>query len=221
MCPFPLSVRDGHSCAHLSVAKRHLVRNAQPEGMCRGLGTSPSRMIRRELLAILGSGIGTAESRDCVYGDLGIRDRNRGEQGLRVGVDGALIELIRVRCLYYSSKVHNSDSVRNMSDNQKVVRDEEIGNAQLLLQLFKHIDDLRLDGNVQRGYSLVADDESGIYCQRSRNTDTLSLTAGELVDISCRVLCVQSDQFHEAEDLLSALCFGGIEFMDVQGSREE
>ena len=154
-------------------------------------------------------------------GDLGIRDRNRGKQGLRVGVDGAVIELIRVRCLYYSSKVHNSDSVRNMSDYQQVVRDEEISNTELFLQLFKHIDDLRLDGNVQRGYGFVADDEFGIYSQRSRDTDTLSLAAGELVDVSCRVLRVQSDQFHEAEDLLSALCFVGIEFMDVQGLADD
>ena len=150
-------------------------------------------------------------------GDLGIRNRNRRKQGLRVGVDGAVIELIRVRCLYYSSKVHNSDSVRNMSDYQQVVRDEEISNTELFLQLFKHIDDLRLDGNVQRGYGFVADDEFGIYSQRSRDTDTLSLAAGELVDVSCRMLRVQSDQFHEAEDLLSALCFVGIEFMDIQG----
>ena len=104
-----------------------------------------------------------------------------------------------------------------MSDYQQVVRDEEISNTELFLQLFKHIDDLRLDGNVQRGYGFVADDEFGIYSQRSRDTDTLSLAAGELVDVSCRVLRVQSDQFHEAEDLLSALCFVGIEFMDVQG----
>ena len=66
MWPFPLSVSDGHSCAHFSVAKRHLVRKAHPEGIRSGLGTSPSSMILLELFAILGSGIGTAESRDCV-----------------------------------------------------------------------------------------------------------------------------------------------------------
>ena len=40
----------------------------QPEGAFKGLGISPSRAIRLLALAIFGSGTGTAEIRDLVYG---------------------------------------------------------------------------------------------------------------------------------------------------------
>lgn len=136
--------------------------------------------------------------------DIGIRDRNRGEQGLCIRVDRAVIEFIRVSCLHNSSQIHDRDSVGNMPDDQKVVRDKEVRDAQFLLKFFKHVDDLSLDRNVQRGYSLVADDKSGIHGQRSGDTDTLSLSAGELVYISCGVLRVKSDQLHKTQDLLSS-----------------
>ena len=63
ICPFPLSVSWGISAAHWSVAYRHLVLKGHPVGIFKGLGTSPSRIIRLLFLAVSGSGIGTADSR--------------------------------------------------------------------------------------------------------------------------------------------------------------
>ena len=68
MCPPPLSVSGGIFALHSSVAYLQRVLKGQPDGMFSGLGTSPSRMIRFRSFACFGSGYGTAESRDWVYG---------------------------------------------------------------------------------------------------------------------------------------------------------
>ena len=45
---------------------QHVERNAQPLGMCSGLGTSPSSRMRLRARVTTGSGMGTAESSDSV-----------------------------------------------------------------------------------------------------------------------------------------------------------
>ena len=95
-----------------------------------------------------------------------------------------VVDLICISQLNHLAKVHNSNTVGNMSDDQKIMCDEQIGQSQFLLQFIKHVDNLRLDGNIQRRYRLVADDEFGIDSQRSCNTDTLSLSAGKLMHIT-------------------------------------
>ena len=103
-----------------------------------------------------------------------------------------------------------------MANDQEIVRDEKVGQAKLVLQLIEHVDDLCLDGYVQRGNRLVTDDEIGIDREGSRDTDTLSLSAGELVRITCGVFAVQSDIAHQLKYTFMALLLGAIELMDVQ-----
>ena len=57
----------GTSDAHRSVAMGHLVRKVHPDGGSIGLGISPCRIIL-SLLRRRGSGSGTAEISDFVYG---------------------------------------------------------------------------------------------------------------------------------------------------------
>ena len=73
-----------------------------------------------------------------------------------------------------------------MLDDAKVVRDEEIGEPELLLQVLQQIDDLRLDRDVERRDRFVADDELGTEGQRAGDADPLPLPAAELVRIAVR-----------------------------------
>ena len=52
-----------------------------------------------------------------------------------------------------------------MCDNAQVVGDEQVGQPHLLLQVLKHVDDLRLDRHIQRGDRLVTDDELGVHAR--------------------------------------------------------
>src|SRR5256886_11935435 len=71
-----------------------------------------------------------------------------------------------------------------ISDDGEVVRDEEVGEVELLLQLFEEVDDRRLDRDVQRRDRLVRHDEVGIESDCACQPDALALAARELVGIT-------------------------------------
>ena len=103
-----------------------------------------------------------------------------------------------------------------MPHNKQVMRNEQVCQAQFLLQLVKHIDDLRLNGNIQCRDRFVTDDEIRIDGQRTGDTDTLSLSAGKLMRIAGSVLGIQSDVIHQLQDAFSPLFFCLIQFPDIQ-----
>ena len=47
------------------------------------------------------------------------------------------------------AEVHNGDTVADVLDDVKVMRNEEERQSELLLQVVQQVDDLGLDGNVQ------------------------------------------------------------------------
>ena len=132
-----------------------------------------------------------------VSGRFRIRNRNCGKQGQRVRMNRMIHQLVRVRNLHHVSQVHNRNTVGDMLYNQKVMRDEEIRDAQLILQILKHVQNLRLNRYVQSRYRLIADDEGRIHCQRTGNADSLSLSAGKLMCVAHRMLGIQSDGLQE------------------------
>ena len=103
-----------------------------------------------------------------------------------------------------------------MAYDQQVMRNKQICHTKLFLQVFKHIDHLRLNGYIKRRYRLITDDKLRIHSKCTGNTDTLTLSAGELMRITGRMLCVQSDQLHQIQDFLTALCFGCVKLMYIQ-----
>jgi hypothetical protein len=68
-----------------------------------------------------------------------------------------------------------------VADDAEVVADEEVGEAELGLQVLEQVDDLRLDRDVEGRDGLVADDELGPQGQGPGDADALALAAGELV----------------------------------------
>ena len=71
-----------------------------------------------------------------------------------------------------------------MLDDRQIVRDEQIAQPQLILQVFEHVDHLRLNGNVQRADRLVADDELRVGRERAGDADALALAAGKFVRVA-------------------------------------
>ena len=82
------------------------------------------------------------------------------------------------------------------------MRNEEHGDAQLAPQIVQKVDDLRLDGNVERGDGLVGDDELGLHDDGARDADALALPARELVRVSACVLADKTDLFEDVIHLL-------------------
>jgi hypothetical protein len=89
-----------------------------------------------------------------------IRDGYSREERLCVGVERPLVKFISVRYLHQPSQIHYCHTVADMAHHREVMRDEEIGDAKLFLDIIEKVDDLGLDGNVQSRNRLVADDEA-------------------------------------------------------------
>ena len=85
------------------------------------------------------------------------------------------------------------------------MRDKEIGQAQLFLQVVQQVDHLGLNGHVQRGDGLVADNEFGLDGQSPGNADSLALAAGKLMGEPAGMLPVQTHQLQQLIDALPAL----------------
>ena len=68
-----------------------------------------------------------------------------------------------------------------MLHHAKVMGDKQKGDAKIVAQIGKQVDDLRLDRDIQRRDRLVGNDKVGVENQRPGNTNTLALTARELM----------------------------------------
>ena len=77
------------------------------------------------------------------------------------------------------------------------------------MQILQQVEDLRLHRDIQRAGGFVADYKFGVHCQCTCNTDTLALTAGELVWIVVYVFGPQSNLTQQFLCALPALlCIG-------------
>ena len=126
-----------------------------------------------------------------------VSHRNGRDQAAGVGVDAVGDQLKAVGQLDQLAQIHNTDAVGDMLDNAQVMRDKEVGQPHLLLQILNHIDDLRLNRDIQRGDRLIADDELRVHSQRTGDADTLTLTARELVRVAVGMLTVQANTLQQ------------------------
>ena len=141
------------------------------------------RSVRRR-----GSGIGHGR-----HQRLGVRMLRRGEQ--RLGG----------RRLDDASDVHHRHALADVLDHRQVVRDEEHGEAERVLQLEEQVEDLRLDRHVEGRHRLVGDDEPRVERERARDADPLALAAGERVRVALHVLRPQADQPQQLDHAVGPL----------------
>ncbi len=188
-CPAPRSTSAGSSCAHFSCAFQHRVRNRQPDGGSTGLGTSPLQHdARTRPRSSAGSGTGTADSNACVYGMLRVR----------VHVLGGTV-------LHDLAEVHHRDLVGDVAHDREVVRDEQVREAQPVLQVLEQVHDAGLDRHVERRYRLVEHEHRRLERDRTCDADALALTTRELVRVAVPVLGVQPDECQQLAHLRLAV----------------
>ena len=77
------------------------------------------------------------------------------------------------------------------------MRDEEVRESELGLQILQQIQDLRLDRDVERGHRLVAEHKVGLERERTGDADALALSAGKAVRVPVEEARVESDEAHQ------------------------
>ena len=95
---------------------------------------------------------------------------------------------------------------------------QQIGQTKLSLELDEQVDNLCLNGNVECGDWLVADDELWFYRQCAGNSDTLTLTTGQLVCKAVGVIGTQTDLVEQLCDLIVLFFIGQLD-VDVHTLR--
>ena len=108
-----------------------------------------------------------------------------------------------------------------MADDREIMRDEEIGEAEALLQIDQEVDDLRLDVDVERRNRLIGDDEVRPHRQRARNRDALALPAGELMRIALGRFRAEPDDVQQLADVLLRLRLGARDLVQAQRLAED
>ena len=178
-----------------------LVRFGELVGELRAAGTEPAagRRVDRaghvpgehDPLArpflLRGSGSGIAEISAWVYGCGG-----GGEQ------------LLHRRGLDDLAQVHHRHPVGDVPHHRQVVRDEQVGQPQLFLELLQQVDHAGLDGDVQRRDRLVQHQHLRLERQRPGDADALPLPAGELVRVPVAVLRIEPHLLQQLAHLLPA-----------------
>ena len=96
--------------------------------------------------------------------------------------------------------IHHDDAVREVADHAEVVGDENHGQVEVLAKAFEEIEDLGLDGDIERGDRLIGDDELGLRGEGAGDGDTLALAAGEFVGVLFLEAGVETDGFHQSGD---------------------
>src|SRR6202166_329145 len=150
-----------------------------------------------------------------------IRDRDRRQQRLRIGVQRRGIEFARRCGLDDAAEIHHRDAPADMLDDRQVMGDEEISEPDLLLQVLQQIDDLGLDRYIQRRHRLIADDQFGFDRERPRDTDALALAAGEFVRMAADMIRLQADGLEQIHDALFELLPGLGQFVNDHGFADD
>src|SRR4051812_40822283 len=84
------------------------------------------------------------------------------------------------------------------------MRDEDVGEAEVVLKRLEQVDHLRLDRDVECGDGLVGDDQLRPKRERTRDADALALAARELVREAVVVLGREAHGLEQLLDLLLA-----------------
>src|SRR5471032_1752203 len=98
---------------------------------------------------------------------------------LRRGPDGSVIAGFD-----QTTRLHHEHAISDIADDRKVVRDEEQGEPEFGLEVGEKIENLRLDGYIQRGHRLVADHKFRFEHEGSRNAYPLSLATRKFVRVA-------------------------------------
>ena len=128
---------------------------------------------------------------------LGVGDRDRRQQGAGVGMDRLGVELLGGRELDQLAQVHDCDPVGDVADDAEVVGDEDVRQAEVVLEVVEQVDDLGLDRDVERRTGSSSTISLRIDGERAGDADPLALTAGELVREAVDVLGVEADALQQ------------------------
>src|SRR5437762_1456324 len=141
---------------------------------------------------------------DSVLLRSGIGNRNGAQESLCVRMFWRKTNLCA--CSYFDQlpQIHDTDARGDVFDNRNGVRDEQVGQPKLLLEIGEQVDDLRLNRNVQSGDRFTGHNQFRLQRQRSSDADSLPLPAAELMRIPIHHRRIQSHRLQQVGNVMFA-----------------
>src|SRR5690606_23123701 len=102
-----------------------------------------------------------------------LQARHGREKGLRLGMARRSQHFACTTLLYDTPFMHDGNAIGHVFHYPEVVRNEQAGQTQGVLQVLQQIQDLRLDRDVQGRGGLVTHQDGGLNGKRPGNGDTL------------------------------------------------
>ena len=142
------------------------------------------RAARREAAALglmVGAGHRALDGRQPLA--LAVEPRDRAQQAERVGLLRLGEQRIDRRSFDDLAGVHHQHVVGHLGDHAEIVGDDQDRHAEPALQFLQQVEDLRLDGDVERRGRLVGDQELGLAGQRHGDHHALAHAARQAMRI--------------------------------------
>ena len=137
------------------------------------------------------------------------------QQRLRVGHERPAEQCATRRQFDDAPEIHHRDAIGHVRDYRQIVRDEQIGEAAITLQVTQQVDDLRLHTHIEGGHRFIAHHKRWFDGKRTRDSDPLSLSTGEFVRVATAVLGAKADFIEQSRD--ATICVNTFrELMDDQ-----
>src|SRR4051794_4681780 len=92
-------------------------------------------------------------------------------------------QAVDIGFFHHLAGIHDDDALRGLRHHAHRMGDQHDGHAEAVLHVLQQIEDLRLDGDVERGGRLVGDDELWLAGQRHGDHDALAHAARKLMRV--------------------------------------
>ena len=119
--------------------------------------------------------------------------RRRFDERSRVRVARCVEDRSCLPFLHDTAILHHEDPLGDCPHHGEIVGDEQVANAKFLVELGQQSQYLGTNGNVERRYWLIENDDRRTQDEGPCNGDSLALPAGELMRIAVRVARIQAD----------------------------
>ena len=136
---------------------------------------------RQPLRLVVGAGHRAFDGGEPLAVDVEARDR--AQQADRVGVLGIGKQVGHIGALDDLAGVHHQHLVGDLGDHAEIVGDDQDRHAEPALQVAQEVENLGLDGDVERGRRLVGDQQRRLARQRHGDHDALAHAARQVVRI--------------------------------------
>jgi len=122
----------------------------------------------------------------------GIESRHGRDEGLGVRVPGKARDGSRGSGFDDVAEIHDRDALAEMFHYGEIVRNEQVRQPPLLLQVMQQVDHLRLHGDIQSTDRFIADDEPRLDREGPGDADPLALAPAEFMGKSAALTRIES-----------------------------